>query len=85
MINRKELKKQIDKLKAEKDEILYNQKYYGLQAEYASLAVSDIEFKIACLEDQLDFESRMINFKVLLYGSFIVSMGIFIWLLIFKN
>ena len=84
-MNRKKLKKEIDNLKAQKDEILFNQKYYGLQAEYAALAVSDIEYKIGCLEDQLDFENRMMTFKVTLYAFIVIVMSMFTWLFIFKN
>jgi len=84
-MNRKKLKKEIGHLKAQKDEILFNQKYYGLQAEYAALAISDIEYKIACLEDQLDFENRMMNFKVTLYAFIVIAVSMFTWLFIFKN
>lgn len=79
MINTKELKKQINELKVEKDEILFNKRYYGLEAEHAAIAVSDIEYKIACLEDQLDFENRMIPFKMALYGFVVVSLGLLLY------
>lgn len=85
MVNRKKLKIEIDKLKKERKEMLYMRHHYGIDAEIAAMTISDIEYKIACLEDQLDFENRMINFKVTLYAFIAVAIGMFTWLFIFKN
>lgn len=84
-MNRKTLKKEIEKLKKERKEILYMKHHYGVDAQVAAMTVSDIEYKIACLEDQLDFENRMINFKVTLYVFVAVAISMFTWLFIFKN
>jgi len=77
-MNRKELKKKIARLEEERKEILYSD-YKGKDAEYAAIAMSDIEFKIVALEDQLDFENRMLSFKVMLYGFIVASFGLLTW------
>jgi len=77
-MNRKELKKKIARLEEERKEILYSD-YKGKDAEYAGIAISDIEFKIVALEDQLDFENRMFPFKVMLYGFIVASFGLLTW------
>lgn len=85
MVNREKLKVEIDKLKKERKEILYMRHHYGVDAQTASMTISDIEYKIACLEDQLDFENRMINFKVTLYAFIAVAISMLTCLFIFKN
>jgi hypothetical protein len=71
----KELEKEKAKLIKERQEIL-NCEMYGRDAELASGAISDIEFKIVCLDDQIDFQKRLIPFKIGLYVFVIVSLAI---------
>jgi hypothetical protein len=83
-MRRSDLKKKIAKLHEERDEILYAD-YKGKDAEYAAIAMSDIEFKIVALEDQLDFENRMLPFKVMLYGFIVASFGLLTWAFLVKK
>jgi hypothetical protein len=77
-MSRKELKTRIAQLKEERDDILYGD-YLGKDAEIAVIALSDIEYKIVALEDQLDFEIRMIPFKIMLYSFIIGSISLLLW------
>jgi predicted phage-related endonuclease len=83
-MNRKELKKKIARLEEERKEILYSD-YKGKDAEYAAIAMSDIEFKIVALEDMLDFERRMLPFKIMLYGFIVVALGLLLWAFLVKK
>lgn len=73
MNKRKKLRDDINSLEEERLGLLRSP-FTGKNAEYAAIAISDIEYKIACLEDQLDFENRMLPFKVAIYGFIIVAM-----------
>jgi len=77
-MKRKELKKKIAKLKEEKKDILHAD-YKGKEAQYAEIAMSDIDYKIVALEDILDFKTRMLPFKIMLYGFIMISIGLLIW------
>jgi hypothetical protein len=83
-MRRSDLKKKIAKLYEERNEVLYAD-YKGKDAEYAATAMSDIEFKIVALEDQLDFENRMFPFKVMLYGFIVASFGLLTWAFLVKK
>lgn len=83
-MNRKELKQKIERLHEERKEILHSD-YKGKDAEYAAIAMSDIEYKIACLEDQLDFENRMLPFKWMLYGFIVSAFGLLLWAFLVKK
>ena len=74
MSNRK-LKKRLRDLYKEREELLYN----GCTVhdpQMAIMAISDIEFEIVALEDFLDFERRMLPFKVALYVFIVIALGI---------
>jgi hypothetical protein len=77
-MNRKELKKKIAKLKEERKDI-FHADFKGKEAHYAEIAMSDIEYKIVALEDILDFKTRMLPFKIMLYGFIMISIGLLIW------
>jgi hypothetical protein len=82
-MRRKELKQKIAQLKRERAEILYA-KYDGINADLAAIAISDIDCKIVALEDVLDFEKRMIPFRIAL-GAFIISgIGLILWAIFTK-
>jgi len=73
----KNLKKTIASLNKELCELHLNEPsetYYKMRRE-------DIEFAITALEDQLDFEKRMLPFKIALYGFVVVSLGLLVYAL----
>jgi hypothetical protein len=76
-MGRKQLKQKIDQLYDHRQQILHRD-HKGKDAEYAALALSDIEYKIAALEDVLDFETRMLPFKIMLYGFIVIAIGLLI-------
>jgi hypothetical protein len=77
-MRRTDIKKKIRELYKQRDEILYA-KHDGANVEMAVNAISDIEYKIAALEDMLDFENRMLPFKLMLYGFIATVIGLLIW------
>jgi hypothetical protein len=77
-MKRKELKNKIAKLKEEKKDILHAD-YKGKEAQYAEIAMSDIDYKIVALEDILDFKTRMLPYKIMLYGFIMISIGLLVW------
>lgn len=76
-MKKKELKKKIAKLKEERIEILHSN-FKGKAAQYAEIAISDIDYKIVSLEDLLDFKKRMLPFKIMLYGFIVIAIGLLI-------
>lgn len=83
-MNRKEIKNKIAQLEHQRKEILYSD-FRGKGAEYASMAISDIECQIVALEDMLDFERRMLPFKIMLYGFIVVALGLLLWAFLVKK
>lgn len=71
-MNKKKLKKRIILLKQERKE-LYQSDYRAINAEMAAMAISDIEYEIVAIEDCLDFERRMLPFRISLYAFIIIS------------
>ena len=53
--------------------------YKGKEAQYAEIAMSDINYKIVALEDILDFKTRMLPYKIMLYGFIMISIGLLVW------
>lgn len=43
------------------------------------IAMSDIDYKIVALEDILDFKTRMLPYKIMLYGFIMISIGLLVW------
>ena len=74
----KEIKDKIRQLEKERNELLYY-KHEGKDIEMVVQTISDIEFKIVALEDQLDFQKRMLPFKIMLYGFIVTAIGLLIW------
>jgi hypothetical protein len=83
MTKRKQLRNAINSLENERKELLYYQQI-GKNVEYTAMEISDIEYKIVCLEDQLDFENRMMPFKIMLYGFIIIAINIIVWTCLVK-
>jgi len=77
-MTRKEIKQKIAQLHKERNDILYGD-HRGKHAEYAMIAISDIECKIVALEDMLDFQNRMLPFKIMLYSFIVASFGLLLW------
>lgn len=78
MNKRKQLREIINSLEKERLDLI-NSPDIGKKAEYTGIAISDIEYKIACLEDKLDFENRVLPFKIMLYGFIAIATGIVTW------
>lgn len=66
MNKRKILKEQINSLEKERLEML-NSEEHGLKAKLKAQEISSIEYKISCLQDQLDFETRLRPFTITHY------------------
>ena len=66
MNKRKILQEQINSLDKERLEML-NSEEHGIKARLKAQEISDIEYKISCLEDQLDFEKRLWPFTITHY------------------
>jgi hypothetical protein len=83
-MRKKELKQKIAQLKRERTDILYA-KHDGMNADIAAIAISDIDCKIVALEDVLDFERRMMPFRVTIYAFIVAGISLIGWLILFSN
>ena len=75
MFRIKNLKRRIDKLQDE----LYELHYAEPNPEMYMQRRSEIEYKIACIEDTIDFERKMTPFRWTLYGFIVVAFGMLLW------
>jgi hypothetical protein len=66
MNKRNILKEQISSLKKERLEMI-NSAEHGLKAKLKAQEISDIEYRIVCLEDRLNFEQRLLPFTITHY------------------
>lgn len=73
----RKLKKLIDSLNKELCELHLNEP----SEAYYKMRRTDIEFAITALEDQLDFERRMLPFKIALIGFVVFSLGLMVYAL----
>ena len=71
----RKLKKRILELQEE----LYDLHYAEPNPEMYIQRRSEIEYKIACLEDTIDFEKKMTPFKWMLYGFIVCAFGLLLW------
>lgn len=71
----RKLKKRILELQEE----LYDLHYAEPNPEMYMQRRSEIEYKIACLEDTIDFEKKMTPFKWMLYGFIVCAFGLLLW------
>tara|TARA_R110000868_G_scaffold224055_4_gene475941 strand:+ start:55 stop:300 length:246 start_codon:yes stop_codon:yes gene_type:complete len=71
----RKLKKRIDELQDE----LYELHFAKPSPEMYMQRRSEIEYKIACLEDTLEFEKKMAPFKWMLYGFIVCAFGLLLW------
>lgn len=71
----RKLKKRIDELQDE----LYELHFAEPSPEMYMQRRSEIEYKIACLEDTIDFEKKMAPFKWMLYGFIVCAFGLLLW------
>ena len=83
-MNNKEIKDKIRQLERERNELLYY-KHESKNIEMVVQTISDIEFKIVALEDQLDFQKRMLPLKIMLYGFIVTAIGLLIWAFLEKK
>jgi hypothetical protein len=83
-MNNKEIKDKIRQLERERNELLYY-KHESKDIEMVVQTISDIEFKIVALEDQLDFQKRMLPLKIMLYGFIVTAIGLLIWAFLEKK
>lgn len=75
MFRVRNLKKKIDRLNDE----LYDLHYAEPSPEMYMQRRSEIEYKIACLEDTIHFEKKMAPFRWTLYGFIVVAFGMLLW------
>lgn len=77
----RKLKKRILELQEE----LYDLHYAEPSPEMYKQRRSEIEYKIACLEDTIDFERKMTPFKWTLYGFIVIAFGLLLWAYLVKK
>ena len=72
----------IKKLKERKQQLL--DELYDLHHGEPSRKVyeqrrSEIEYEIACIEEAIELEEKMLPFKWTLYGFIVIAVGLLIW------
>jgi len=72
----------IKKLKLEKQNLL--DELYDLHHGEPSIKVyqqkrSEIEYKIACIEEAIETEEKMAPFKYMLYGFIVIACAMLVW------
>ena len=72
----------IKKLKERKQQLL--DELYDLHHGEPSRKVyeqrrSEIEYEIACIEEAIELETKMLPFKWTLYGFIVIAVGLLIW------
>jgi len=80
-MKKENLKKRLSELYKERSRLL-NDLCDMPGSPYAIMELSDIEFQIAAIEDQLAFEKMLFPFKVGLYVFIAVSAGLIIYSLL---
>lgn len=71
--------KELEKRKKELFDELYDLHFAEPTPKVYQQKRSEIEYKIASIEDAIDFEKKMLPFKYMLYGFIIIAIGLLIW------
>jgi len=71
--------KTLEKRKDELFDELYMLHFAEPSIELYMQRRSEIEYKIACLEDTIEFEKKMAPFKWMLYGFIVCAFGLLLW------
>jgi hypothetical protein len=71
--------KTLEKRKDELFDELYMLHFAEPSPEVYMQRRSEIEYKIACLEDTIEFEKKMAPFKWMLYGFIVCAFGLLLW------
>jgi|LakMenEpi03Aug12_release.lakeMendotaPanAssembly.Ray.scaffolds.fasta_scaffold783213_2 hypothetical protein len=80
-MTRRELKTAIKKLRQERNHLI-KQNYFGKSAEIAAYQLSDIDYKIESLTGQLEFQNRILPYKIATYAFIVLLASLFVWILL---
>lgn len=80
-MTRRELKTAIKKLRQERNHLI-RQNYYGQDVEITAYKISDIDYKIESLTGQLEFQNRILPYKIATYAFIVLLASLFVWILL---
>ena len=80
-MTRKELKNRIKELRQERNN-LSKQNYFGKDAEIAAYTMSDIDYKIESLTSQLEFQNRILPYKIATYAFIVLLASLLVWIIL---
>jgi hypothetical protein len=71
--------KKLRKRRTELYDELYDLHYAELNPDMYLLKRNEIEHTIACIDESIEIEERMLPFKWMLYGFIVIAVGLLIW------
>ena len=77
----RKLKEELENLKYELYDLHYAEPNPVMYVEKRS----EIEYKIACLEERIEMEQKLNPFRIMLFGFIIIACGIALWVYVAKH
>jgi hypothetical protein len=80
-MTRKELKDRITELRKQRSNLI-RQNYYGKDADVIAVTISDIDYKIESLMDQLEFQNRILPYRIASYALIMLVAILIVWIIL---
>jgi hypothetical protein len=80
-MTRKELKDRITELRKQRSTLI-RQNYYGKDANVIAVTISDIDYKIESLMDQLEFQNRILPYRIASYALIMLVAILIVWIIL---
>jgi hypothetical protein len=80
-MTRKELKDRITELRKQRSNLI-RQNYYGKDADVIAVTISDIDYKIESLIDQLEFQNRILPYRIASYALIMLVAILIVWIIL---
>jgi hypothetical protein len=80
-MTRKELKDRITELRKQRSTLI-RQNYYGKDADVIAVTISDIDYKIESLMDQLEFQNRILPYRIASYALIMLVAILIVWIIL---
>lgn len=71
--------RKLEKRKKELFDELYDLHFAEPSTKVYQQKRSEIEYQIASIEDDIDFEKKMLPFKYMLYAFIVIAIGLLMW------
>jgi len=80
-MTRKELKDRITELRKQRSNLI-RQNYYGKDADVIAVTISDIDYKIESLMGQLEFQNRILPYRIASYALIMLVAILIVWIIL---